>query len=182
MLLLHLVYIEHAKKKWEKQWDCEVEGKKKPPGEQEAEKNPEKSFSMSLCWGREPIFSKKTCFITGNSHFYLRWSDIQHLWGLSLCKTFWIVLRQASLWVPGRWSLFFLFPSGSLFSWALLMHEYDSLGRRSVYAIKKDQPLTLGILDSPVKEPFTLIICLIYSESVKVKWLEMRAFGMSVPC
>ena len=28
--------------------DREVEGKKKPPGEQEAEKNPEKSFSMSL--------------------------------------------------------------------------------------------------------------------------------------
>ena len=124
--------------------DREVEGKKKPPGEQEAEKNPEKSFSMSLCWGREPIFSKKTCCITGSSHFYLRWSDIQHLWGLSLCKTFWIVLRQASLWVPGRWPLFFLFPSGSLFSWALLMHEYEQPWKAFCLCHKKRSAFDFG--------------------------------------
>lgn len=138
-------------------------------------------FPIGLCWGREPIFSKKTCFITGSSHFYLWWSDIQHLWGLSLCKTFWIMLRQASLWVAGQWPLFF-FPSGSLFSWALLMHEYEQPWKAFCLCHKKKiSLLTLGILDSPVKEPFTLIIHFIYSESGKVWWLETRAFSMSGP-
>ena len=101
-------------------------------------------FPIGLCWGREPIFSKKTCFITGSSHFYLWWSDIQHLWGLSLCKTFWIMLRQASLWVAGQWLLFF-FPSGSLFSWALLMHEYEQPWKAFCLCHKKkDQPFDFG--------------------------------------
>lgn len=117
-------------------------------------------FFIILHWGREVVFSKKTCFLSRSSHFYIRCNDlifkIYEVWVRQ-----WLYESCLGRLVSGAQDNSLcssLFLSLSLFSQALHMPEYKLPCRTfCLWNEPRIGILALGILDSPAEVPFTVM-------------------------